>query len=112
MSDNKFDTLSRIIELCELKGWSLYHLASMSDISYSNLNNIVNRGTQPTVATIERVCSGFNISLSEFFSTATPKYKNGNEISVTERDIIETYRTLTKNDKKLLQAYLDGLSKK
>jgi transcriptional regulator with XRE-family HTH domain len=112
MSDNKFNTLNRIRELCELKGWTLYHLAYMSGIAYSNLNNMVIRNTQPTIPTIEKLCLGFNISLEEFFSTATPSAITGNELSVTERDIIETYRNLTKNDKKLFQAYLDGLSKK
>lgn len=112
MSDKKFDSLKRIQELCDLKGWSLYHLASMSDISYSNLNNIVNRGTQPTVMTIERICKGFNISLSEFFSSDIPTFPDVEEFSVAEKEIINAYRDLNRNKKKQFQAYLDGLSKK
>lgn len=112
MSDaTSFDTLKRIQELIELKGWTVYKLAQFSNIPYSNLNNIINRGSQPTISTIAKICGGFNISLAEFFSSETKSLVNGNEISATEKEMIEKYRSLTKNDKKLLQAYLSGLTR-
>lgn len=108
---NNFDTLNRIQQLCRLNGWTLYKLAQQSGIPYSNLNNIINRGTQPTIPTLEKICYGFDITLAEFFSTDTPLNLASDNLSIVERKIIERYRTLNKNDKKLFQAYLDGLTK-
>lgn len=112
MSENTdFNTIHRIQQLCAEKGWTTYKLAQYSNIPYSNLNNIFNRGTQPTVSTLEKLCSGFQITLGEFFTTDTPSLP-AYSLSPAEREIIESYRKLNKNDKKLLNAYLDGLSKK
>jgi transcriptional regulator with XRE-family HTH domain len=112
MSENKyFNTLNRIQQLCNEKGWTIYKLAQQSGIPYSNLNNIFNRGTQPTVPTLEKICSGFNITLSEFFTKDTPLNIASDNLSIEEHQIIDRYRTLNRNDKKLFQAYLDGLTK-
>ena len=49
-------------------GWTRYKLAKKGDIPESTLNNIFNRGTMPTIATIELICKTLNISLADFFA--------------------------------------------
>ena len=101
-------TLTRIQELCQQRGWSLYKLAKESDIPYSSLNNIFQRNTQPTISTLEKICAGFQISLHDFFigvETATTPI-----LSDEETELIQNYRTLSKSNKKILKKFITFLS--
>lgn len=62
------NTLDRVNELIAERGLSMYKLAKMCGISYSTLKNTVLRNGQLTVDTIERICEGLDISMSEFFA--------------------------------------------
>lgn len=105
------EVLLRIRELLKSNHWSLYKLAKVSDIPYSSLNNLFLRNNSPTVATLEKLCDGLNISLSDFFD-----YKKNplRDVSLTEdeQELLSAYRKLSIRDKELLNAYLDGLGKK
>lgn len=105
------EVLSRIQQLLRFKHWTLYKLAKQSGIPYSSLNNIFNRQTCPTIATLEKICNGFDLSLSEFFSFAENPLRNQN-ITSEQQDLLNSYEELSAQDKKLLQAYLRGLNKK
>lgn len=105
------DVLDRIQQLLTFKHWSLYKLAKQSDIPYSSLNNIFNRQTCPTMVTLEKICHGFNISLSEFFSFESNPLRN-EILSNDEEELLNTYKELSVQNKKLLKAYLDGLCKR
>ena len=105
------EVLARIQQLLDFRHWTLYKLAKQSDIPYSSLNNIFNRQTCPTVVTLQKICKGFDISLSEFFSFAENPLRN-ETINPEQQDILNSYEELSVQDKKLLQAYLQGLSKR
>lgn len=106
--------LTRIRKLCAVKGWSIYRLSKEADISYSSLNNIFVRNTQPTIPTLMSICKGLGISLSEFFQEGIPddfcfRYVT---LSEDESKILEIYREIDKQDQALLLAYAQGLAKK
>ena len=61
------EVLGRIRELLEWNKWTIYKLAKASGIPYSSLNNCFLRNTYPTIPTLEKLCIGLNISLSDFF---------------------------------------------
>lgn len=105
------NVLSRIQYLLKLKHWSLYKLAKEAELPYSNLNNIFNRKTCPTIPTLEKICNGFGIGLSEFFEFSGNPFKS-EILTDTEQDIIYSYKSLSNKDKELLIAYLYGLCKK
>lgn len=105
------DVLNRIQQLLEFKHWTLYKLAKESNLAYSSLNNIFNRQTCPTVVTLEKICKGFNISLSEFFSFGTNPLRD-ESLTFEQQDLLNSYNELSSQDKMLLQAYLKGLRKK
>jgi len=62
------DILKRITELREIRGWSINHLAKMSEIPQSTVSNLYNRPNEPSISTLESLCKGFGISLAEFFN--------------------------------------------
>lgn len=105
------DVLDRIQYFLDFNHWSLYRLAKSSGLPYSSLNNLFNRRTCPTIATLEKICDGFQISLSEFFEFQKNPLRN-ESISEEQQDLLNSYGSLSVRDKELLQAYLKGLCKK
>ena len=104
------DVLNRITYFLEFKHWTLYRLAKESGLPYSSLNNIFNRKNCPTISTLEKICDGLQISLSEFFAFQGNPLRS-ETLTEHEQDILNRYRILSAQDKKLLQAYLHGLNK-
>lgn len=103
--------LSRIKELLNFNHWSLYKLAKESELSYSSISNLFNRNTCPSIPTLEKICFGFGIGLSEFFSFSENPVRNFS-ITEEEQNLINSYHELSAKDKELLDAYIRGLLKK
>lgn len=103
--------LKRIQYFLDYNHWSIYRLAKESGLSYSSLNNIFNRKTCPGIPTLEKICQGFHISLSEFFEYGENPLRS-NKLSDAEQSLLRAYKTLSASDKMLLNAYLDGLCKR
>lgn len=58
----------RIENICKEKNISINKLATMSCITQSTLQSIMDgSSTNPKLLTISRICYGLNISLSDFF---------------------------------------------
>ena len=67
MLDEKY-IAKRIQELCEKKQLSMYALSKRTEISQSSLSNLMKRGSIPTFFTLDRICDGLGITLSQFFA--------------------------------------------
>ncbi|MDD6440702.1 MAG: helix-turn-helix transcriptional regulator [bacterium] len=96
--------LTKIQELLDERNWTLYRLSKEANIPYSSLNSLFLKNNQPTVSTLEKVCDGFHITLSEFFSEDTPYRDETPLITEDEKVILNTFRNLSKKDK---QKYLE-----
>lgn len=105
------DVINRIQELLQFKHWTAYKLAKEADMSYSNLNNIMNRKSCPSIATLEKICNGFGISISEFFLFSENPLRDS-QITETHQDMINSYESLSTRNKELLLTYLRGLCQK
>ena len=58
----------RIIELCRERGISVNKLCTLSGVTQSTVNNIVNgRNNSATVSTVKKLCDGLDISIEAFF---------------------------------------------
>ena len=55
MSDKNY-LVNRIEELIRERGLSRYQLAKLSGIAESSVLNLLNRGSMPTIYTIEKIC--------------------------------------------------------
>lgn len=60
--------VERIKQLCEEKNMSQYEVAKRAGITQSSMSNLMNRGSQPRVDTLGKVCHGLGISLAQFFA--------------------------------------------
>lgn len=63
------EVIKRIQALCAAYSWSLYRLAKESGITYSTLCSMIHKDNTPSIPTLIKICSGFGITLAEFFST-------------------------------------------
>ena len=94
----QLDVLDRIKQLRTERGWSNYRLAKEARLSEGSLNNLFRLNNQPTIPTLEAICAGFGISLSQFFAF-------GDEaiiLSVDQREMIEVWNTLNAGQKAAL----------
>ena len=92
------DAKQRIRDLMNERGWSEYRLAIASGLSQSTVANIFNRNTTPSVATLESICSGFGISLSQFFAE-----NNMVELSEEQKEMFAAWASLTAKQKDVLR---------
>lgn len=62
----------RILELCAENKITVNHLAAISGVTQSTLNNIVSgRNNSTTVSTVKKLCDGLGITIVDFFNTDT-----------------------------------------
>ena len=66
MDDNYI--LDKIKRLLEEKGMTYYQLAKISGLSVSSLRNTMRYSYQPTFGTLDKICNGLGITLSQFFA--------------------------------------------
>lgn len=62
------DATERIKYLMEQRGWSAYRLSKNSGLSENTIATILKRNSLPSVSTLEAICKGFGITMSEFFA--------------------------------------------
>lgn len=101
------DVLSKIKELLDERGWSVYKLAKEAEIPYSSLNSLFQNNTLPTIIILEKICAGLHITIGEFFADKTPYRKEEFEYSSEEVQLINSYRNLNKGNKKLIKGIID-----
>ena len=60
----------RILQLCDQQGITVNRLCTISGVTQSTVNNIVNgRNRSTTVSTVKKLCDGLGITIEEFFQS-------------------------------------------
>lgn len=61
---------SRIVELCRERRITVNKLSTISGVTQSTVNDIVNyRSKNIGIVTIKKLCDGFGITITEFFDS-------------------------------------------
>ena len=82
------NTHERLQKLMDERGWSKYRLSKECGLSESTL--------EPSIATLEAICSGFGITLSQFFADDTMV-----ELSPELKELFDNWVALTPEQKQL-----------
>lgn len=100
------DALQRLTQLMDERGWSVYRLAKNCGLSESTLANVFKRNTVPTITTLERICDGFGITLSQFFA-------EGEMVELTPelKELFDNWVNLTAEQKKAANQMLRAMNK-
>jgi len=91
------DTHKRLRQLMNERNWSEYRLAKETGLSQSTISNLFKRNTVPSIATLEVICNGFGITLSQFFCDA-----NMIELTDEQKELFDKWVMLTQEQKHLL----------
>ena len=103
----RMDVKKKLLELMQERHWSYYKLAKESGISWSTIRNMFDRGTEPTIPTLEAICKGLNISLEELLLG-----EDVAELTPEQRELLSNWKKLTDKDKQLYLALLRSLNEK
>ena len=60
--------LERVQELLAERKWTAYKLAKESGLPQPTITNLFSRNYDPSIATLEAVCRGLGITMSQFFA--------------------------------------------
>ena len=87
------DILAEITRLRLNRNWSEYQLAQHSGISQSTISTWYRKNQVPTIQTLEKVCLGFGITLSQFLAN------DDDAVSLTEsqKELLALFMQLFKN---------------
>ena len=88
------DVLERLRGLLDERGWTEYRLAKECGLSESTIANIFRRNSVPSITTLESICNGFGITLSQFFA-------DGDMVELTPQaqELFDNWVTLTPEQK-------------
>ena len=94
----------RIRQLMHERNWTEYRLAKEADLSQSTITNLFRRNHVPSIPTLEAICRGFGITLSQFFSES-----NFVELTEEQKALFDKWITLTAEQKSLLLELVKNL---
>ena len=88
------DTLARLKQLLNDRGWTEYRLSKECGLAQSTIGNIYRRNVNPSLDTLETICKGFGITLSQFFAEG-----EGVELTPELKEVFENWISLTPKQK-------------
>lgn len=99
------DILKKIMELRKERNWTEYELAKNSGLTQSTISTWYRKGQIPTIQTLDKICKGFGITLSQFFAEGD----NAVYLSDEQRALLDNWASLTPQQKKALVALLNSI---
>lgn len=99
------DVHERLMQLLKERGWTEYRLAKECGLSDSTIHNIYKRNTLPSIPTLEIVCHGFGITLSQFFAEGEMV-----ELNPELKALFEGWRPLTPRQKEAVLTVVQAFS--
>lgn len=101
------DATERIKYLLEQRGWSAYRLSKNSGLSENTIATILKRNSLPSVSTLEAICKGFGITMSEFFAEGELI-----EVSPDTKQLIEYWAGLSLEQKTSVLELVKNMNQK
>lgn len=100
------DILARIIKLRQARGWSEYQLAVKSALPQSTISSWYRKNLVPSVQSLEKICTAFDISLSQLFAG------EGETVELTEsqRLLLERWAALDHNQQQAVLKLMETMA--
>lgn len=98
--------LQRIDSICQQKCISKYKLAKDSNIPYTTIANAFRNDTMPTILTLENICNGLGVTMSQFFN----ENESRNTILTNDQKrVLDMLELLDRNGQEKVISYMQGL---
>lgn len=99
------DVHQKLRKIMEDRGWTEYRLSKACGLSESTIANIFRRNNLPSISTLETICDGFGITLSQFFAE-----NDMVELTPELKELFEHWVTLTAEQKDAVYAVITAFS--
>ena len=92
------DILKEITRLRLERNWSEYELAKYSGLTQSTISTWYRKNQTPTIQTLDKICKGFGITLSQFFA------EGDDAVSLTseQKEMLDNWSCLNDNQKQII----------
>lgn len=99
------DILATITAYREERGWTEYQLAERSGLPQSTISSWYRKNMVPTVASLEKICAAFGITLSQLFA------EGESPVSLTEsqKKLMDAWARLTPAQQDVVFALLEKM---
>lgn len=101
------DVLERIKYFMGLKQWSEYKLSLESKVPQSTINSMFKKNNNPSIYTLQSICDGLQISMSDFFKV---DFEN-DSIPIEYRQLIDKWKMLTPDQRNAVLTLIDTIIK-
>ena len=101
------DVRKRLRQLMDERGWTMYRVAKEADIPLSTIQNMFRRNTDPSIWTLEAICSSMGITLSRFFDD-----ESETDFAKEQRELFQGWNRLSEHEKQLISELVTMLGKK
>lgn len=105
---NEMDVLKRLKDIMEEKQMSEYKLSKLSGVPQSTINSMFRKYNNPSIYTLECLCRGLNISISEFFYEEETPYQLSQNNDLTL--LISEWNHLNYKQRKALLSFLTTIT--
>lgn len=95
----------KLLALLQARGWSFYRLAKESGVAWSTIRNMFERGTDPTLSTLEALCTGLDVSLVELL-------QDDSQTPDAPAELLEAWQKLSEKNQQLALELMRALEEK
>jgi transcriptional regulator with XRE-family HTH domain len=99
------DILAKITKLQKEKGWSDSQLAEKAGLGPSVISMLHKRGNQPSIPTLQAICTAFGITPGQFFSDSNVPP----DLTAEQIRLLEHWNALTDEQKEALLALIESM---
>ncbi len=99
------EILAAIARHKEDRGWSEYQLAERSGLPQSTISSWYCKNTSPTVASLEKICKAFGITLSQLFAEGSEAVT----LTDSQRDLLDRWSRLSPEQQDAVFQLLDHM---
>lgn len=98
------DAKTRIKELMDERGWTIYELSKRSGLAQTTISNMWKRNTEPTIPSLRAICDGFGITLAQFFAEGELV-----ELTPEQQQFFMRWSALTPEQKEMLMTLVTSM---
>lgn len=102
------DIKKRMTELMQERGWTEARLAKNSGLPPSTVSEILHHNTMPRLKTLESICTGLGVSMSQFFQEKDSDMMIPN---CEQAALLDTWTELSKNQRAALLELMQAIAK-
>ena len=99
------DVLSAIATLREKRGWTEYQLAERSGLPHSTISSWYRKKMIPTIASLEKICTAFGITLSQLFAEGDDPVA----LTDSQKELLDHWSKLTEKQQNALLNLLEQM---